>query len=147
MYTMTSIFFIVSYCHLSAILQTMSIIVETYKTIELRFEVLTQFKGFYLTLHRIWHILERTWHVVRAVTCCTRRDVLYARNVQCIPLVTETSERTGKNFPKYGAPCSILSGRKWRPLPAHVMMSSHFLHNDEVCFKFRCNILFSGKII
>jgi len=57
---MTSIFFIVSYCHLSAILQTMSIIVETYKTIELRFEVLTQFKGFYLTLHRIWHILERT---------------------------------------------------------------------------------------
>jgi len=40
------------------------------------------------------------------------------------------SERTGKDFPKYGAPGSILSGRKWWPLPAHVMMSSHFLHNE-----------------
>jgi len=38
------------------------------------------------------------------------------------------SGRTGKDFPKYGAPGSILSGRKWWPLPAHVMMS-HFLHN------------------
>jgi hypothetical protein len=38
--------------------------------------------------------------------------------------------RTGKDFPKYGAPGSILSGRKWWPLPAHVMMSSHFLHNE-----------------
>ena len=27
------------------------------------------------------------------------------------------------------------------------MMSSHFLHNDEVRLKFRCNILISGKII
>ena len=36
----------------------------------------------------------------------------------------------GKDFPKYGAPCSIPSGRKWWPLPAHVMMSSHFLHNE-----------------
>jgi len=26
-------------------------------------------------------------------------------------------------------------------------MSSHFLHNDEVRLKFRCNILISGKII
>jgi len=24
----------------------------------------------------------------------------------------------------------ILSGRKWWPLPAQVMMSSHFLHNE-----------------
>ena len=39
------------------------------------------------------------------------------------------SGRTGNDFPKYGAPGSILSGRKWWPLPAHVMMSSHFLHN------------------
>ena len=39
------------------------------------------------------------------------------------------SRRTGKNFPKYGAPGSILSGRKWCPLPAHVMMS-HFLRNE-----------------
>jgi len=40
------------------------------------------------------------------------------------------SGRTGKDFPKYGAPGSILSGRKWWPLPANVMMSSHFLHNE-----------------
>jgi hypothetical protein len=40
-------------------------------------------------------------------------------------------ERTGKDFPKYGAPGSILSGRKWWPLPAHVMMSSHFSHNER----------------
>jgi len=39
---------------------------------------------------------------------------------------------TGKDFPKCGVPGSILSGRKWWPLPAHVMTSSHFLHN-EVC--------------
>ena len=36
----------------------------------------------------------------------------------------------GKEFPKYGAPGSILSGRKWWPLPAHVMMPLHFLHNE-----------------
>ena len=40
------------------------------------------------------------------------------------------SGRTGKDFPKYGAPDSILSGRKWWPLPAHVMILSHFLHNE-----------------
>ena len=38
--------------------------------------------------------------------------------------------RTGKEFPKYGAPGSIPSGRKRWPLPAYVMMSSHFLHNE-----------------
>ena len=36
-----------------------------------------------------------------------------------------------KDFPKYGAPGSILSGRKWWPLPANVMMSSHFSHNER----------------
>jgi hypothetical protein len=40
------------------------------------------------------------------------------------------SGRTGKDFPKYGVPGSILSGRKWWPLPAHVMMLSHFLHKE-----------------
>ena len=40
------------------------------------------------------------------------------------------SGRTGKDFPKYGAPGSVLSGRKCWPLPAHVMMYSHFLHNE-----------------
>jgi len=38
--------------------------------------------------------------------------------------------RTGKDFQKYGAPVSILSGRKWWTLPAHVIMSSHFSHNE-----------------
>jgi len=40
------------------------------------------------------------------------------------------SGRTGKDFPKYGAPGSILSGRKCWSLPSYVMMSSHFLHNE-----------------
>ena len=40
------------------------------------------------------------------------------------------SGRIGKDFPKYGAPGSILSWRKWWPLPAYVMMSSHFLLNE-----------------
>ena len=40
------------------------------------------------------------------------------------------SGRTGKEFPKYGAPGLILSGGKLWPLPAHVMMSSYFLHNE-----------------
>jgi hypothetical protein len=39
-------------------------------------------------------------------------------------------ERTGKDFPKYGAPGSILSGSKWWPLAAHVMMS-HFSNNER----------------
>ena len=39
--------------------------------------------------------------------------------------------RTGKDFAKYGAPGSILSGRKWWPLPAYVLMSSHFTHNES----------------
>ena len=41
------------------------------------------------------------------------------------------SGRTGEDFPKYGAPGSVLSGRKWWPLPAHVMMSSRFSHNER----------------
>jgi len=41
------------------------------------------------------------------------------------------SGRTGKDFPKYGAPGSILSGHKWWPLPAYVMMLSHFSHNQR----------------
>jgi len=43
---MTSFFCVVSYCHLSATLQTMSIIVETYNTLEMRFEFLSHFSGF-----------------------------------------------------------------------------------------------------
>ena len=40
---MTSFFYVVSYCHLSATLQAISITVETYKTIELWLEFLTHF--------------------------------------------------------------------------------------------------------
>jgi len=40
------------------------------------------------------------------------------------------SVRTGTDFPKYGAPGSILSGRKWWLLPSHVTISSHFLHSE-----------------
>jgi len=40
------------------------------------------------------------------------------------------SWRTGKDFLKYTALDSIMSGCKWWPLPAHVMMSSYFLHNE-----------------
>ena len=38
------------------------------------------------------------------------------------------SGRTGRDFPKYGTPVSILSGRKCWPLPAQFMISSHFFH-------------------
>ena len=54
-----------------------------------------------------------------------RLESKYHRRNSC-----SDSGSTGKDFPKYGAPGSILSGRKWSPLPAHVMMSSHFLHNE-----------------
>jgi len=40
---MTSFFYVVSHCHLSTTLQTISITVETYKTIELCFEFLPHF--------------------------------------------------------------------------------------------------------
>jgi len=43
---MTSFVYVVSYCHLSAIFKTMSIIVETYKTIELWFEFLSHILRF-----------------------------------------------------------------------------------------------------
>jgi len=40
---MTSILYVVSYCHLSVTIQTMIITVETYKIIELWFEFLSHF--------------------------------------------------------------------------------------------------------
>jgi len=42
-YKIISFFYVVSYCHLSATLQTMSIIVETHTTIEPWFEFLSHF--------------------------------------------------------------------------------------------------------
>jgi len=42
-YTMTSFFYVVSYGHLSVNLQTTIIILETYKTTELWFEILSRF--------------------------------------------------------------------------------------------------------
>ena len=68
---MTSFSYVVSYCHLSSTLQTMSIIVETYKTVELWFEFLSHFLRFsfdspsYLGHHiRCWVCLSdfnQTW--------------------------------------------------------------------------------------
>jgi len=55
---MTSFFYVVSYCHLSATLQTMSFIVETYKTIELGFEFVSYFLGFYLTSLVIYFVIS-----------------------------------------------------------------------------------------
>jgi hypothetical protein len=43
MVTMTSIFYVVSYCRLSATHQTISITVESYKTFELWLEFLSHF--------------------------------------------------------------------------------------------------------
>jgi hypothetical protein len=50
-------------------------------------------------------------------------DALKANITEEIQAVT--ADVLARTFPKYGAPGSILSGRKWWPLPAHVMMS-HF---------------------
>jgi len=47
-------------------------------------------------------------------------DVLKANITEEIQAVT--SDVLSKDFPKYGAPGSILSGSKWWPLPALVMM-------------------------
>jgi len=44
-------------------------------------------------------------------------------------------DQLAKDFPKYGAPGSILSERKWWPLPAYVMMSSHSSHNERSPFQ------------
>jgi len=52
---------------------------------------------------------------------CVCVDIYYLKLIQCVPLATEPGI--------VGALGSILSGRKWWPLPAHVMMS-HFLHNE-----------------
>jgi hypothetical protein len=51
------------------------------------------------------------------------------------PNITEeiqavTADVLARTFKKYCALDSILSGRKLWPLPARVMMSSYFLHNE-----------------
>ena len=56
------------------------------------------------------------------------------------------SGRTGKEFPKYSAPGSILSGRKWWPLPAHAMMS-HFPNKERPPVQISCNIFNGFSII
>ena len=46
-------------------------------------------------------------------------------------ITEEIQAVTAARTSKYGAPPnSILSGHKWWPLPAYVMMSSHFLHSE-----------------
>ena len=57
-------------------------------------------------------------------------DIPIRNNQAASDRASSVAEFPAKDFPKYGAPGSILSGRKWWPLPAHVMMSSHFLHNE-----------------
>jgi len=41
-----------------------------------------------------------------------------------------TRYRTRNFFNNSNTKEYIATGRKWWPLPAHVMMSSHFLHNE-----------------
>ena len=55
-------------------------------------------------------------------------DALKANITEEIQAVT--ADILARTFQKYGALFSILSGRKLWPLPAHGMMSSHFLHNE-----------------
>ena len=57
-------------------------------------------------------------------------DISIRNNQAASDRASAVAKGPGKDFPKYGATGSILSGRKWWPLPAHVMMSSHFLHNE-----------------
>jgi len=56
-------------------------------------------------------------------------DALKANITEEIQAVT--ADVLARTFQKYGAPGSIPSGRKWWPLPAHVMMSSPFSHNER----------------
>ena len=45
-------------------------------------------------------------------------------------LVRKYTECPTRTVPGISLIIQILSGRKWWPHPAHVMMSSHFLHNE-----------------
>jgi len=49
--------------------------------------------------------------------------------------------RTGEDFPKYGVPGSVLSGRKWWPLSANVEMSSNFSQNERTPVKISLHYL------
>ena len=55
-------------------------------------------------------------------------DALKANITEEIQAVT--ADVLARTFQNMTCPGSILSGRKWWPLSAHVMMSSHFLHNE-----------------
>jgi hypothetical protein len=46
------------------------------------------------------------------------------------------SGRTGKDFPKYGAPGSVLSGRKWWPLPARYDVITFLKQRTYSCSNF-----------
>ena len=70
-------------------------------------------------------------------------------NIQCVPLAAEPGISLLILTPMkilYGAQGSVLSGRKLWPLPAQLW--SHISYTVRYArFKFRCNILISGKII
>jgi len=78
------------------------------------------------------HLAEDLFCFVRGLFCLPKQATKHGRLESKHHRRNSGSDsgRTAKEFPKYGAPGSILSGRKWWPLPAHVTMSSHFLHNE-----------------
>jgi hypothetical protein len=55
------------------------------------------------------------------VQTTTKQYSQYGSDVQSVPLATK---------PSISLIILILSACKWWPLPTHVMMSSHFLHNE-----------------
>jgi hypothetical protein len=46
-------------------------------------------------------------------------------------ITKEIQAVTGDVLARKNQNIALLSGRKWWPIPAHVMMSSHFLHNER----------------
>jgi hypothetical protein len=88
-----------------------------------------------LSAHSLCHLAEgaytiRLLFVSVSVNCEFTQDSWKMYRYSLETRVFIVRERTGKNLSKYGAPGSILSGSKWWPLPAHVMMS-RFSHNES----------------
>jgi len=75
------------------------------------------------TALHIASILVDPQHVLLVAQCVYSSLCIEGLNIQSVPLVTE---------PGISLIILILSGSKWWPLPAHVMISSHFLHNEII---------------
>ena len=105
---MTSFLHVVSYCHLSPTLQTISITVETYKTIELWFEILSSFKVFQLILLRMINLLFISWFsycekchlVVIRILKVTSRQILQQRKTHTknVSATWEKYKRSQRDF-------------------------------------------------